>query len=52
LVPDLPEHQIGLFERDLVLHAAGGAGGEFARDAAIDHHHVDALERMRQHVLD
>ena len=49
---DLPKHQVGLVERDLVLHADGGAGGELAGDAAVDHDDVDALERVFQHRLD
>ena len=47
---DLPEHQVGLDQRDLVLDARRSLRGEFAGYAAVDHHDVEALDGLAENL--
>ena len=49
---DLPEHQVGLVERDLELQALAGGLGELAGKAAIDDLDVEALDVALEDLLE
>ena len=48
----LPEHDVGLVERDLDLEAPGGIAGQLTRDAPVDDLHVEAADHAFQQPLE
>jgi hypothetical protein len=47
----LPEYEIGLINEKIALEAFCGGRSEFTRHAAVDHDHVQVLERLLENGL-